>query len=177
MAVVPTPFTAVVGNFLTAALWNAQVRDGLTFLTHVPVFKGTQTAAQPITNGNGNYQAILLDSETIDTDGGHSTTTNTSRFTAQTAGTYAISGTVAYVQNTTGTRAVGITVNGSIAAQSVSPTLTTANTWSGQVFALVTLAVGDYVELQTWQNSGANPLNTNNAAGLNSALSVFWVSA
>ena len=77
---VPIPAAEVPGNFITGALWNANVFNGLTFLLNPPLFAGYQTTGQSIPSGQSPV-AITMDTETIDTYGGHSTTTNASRFT------------------------------------------------------------------------------------------------
>lgn len=173
---VPNPATAVPGEFLTSALWNAQVRDAVGFLTHVPVFSAQQTVQQSYGSNSSSPAPVLLDSETLDSDGGHSTTTSTSRYTVQTAGIYSAIGTVAFVTAATGSRAVLIAVNGVAVRQTVLPTLATGNTWSGQCSWMGPLSVGDYVEMWAWQTSGGNLLTSNNP-GLNPSLTLHWVSA
>lgn len=171
MATVPTLYTAATGNFLTSALWNAQVRDPNTFLLGVPVFRGFQNVVQSVASSTV-YAPVLLDSETFDPDGGHSTTTNTSRFTVQTAGYYFVSVHCSYATNATGARAVAVAVNGTAVVQS-QQAAPPANSWSGGIAEFVYLNVGDYVEMTSWQNSGGN-LSTANGAFAPS-MSLFWV--
>jgi hypothetical protein len=175
MATIPTPYTAAVGNFMTAALWNAQVRDSVTFLTHVPVFKGVQTTGQSITSQSNPATSVLLDTESLDPDGGHSTTVNTSRFTVQTAGVYQVNASLGYGNLATGNRMVGIQVNGTPVVQNAGAGMS-GNSWSGSVSWLGSLAVGDYVEMITYHTIGS-PQNLATSGASQPQLSLFWISA
>lgn len=167
----PVSYTATTGNFVTAALWNTQVRDATSFLTNVPVFRGFQNAAQTV-GSSIVYAPILLDSESFDPEGGHSTSTNTSRFTVQTAGYYYVSAFASYGTNSAGGRAIAIAVNGTAMVQSQQAP-PPANSWSGGTNWLGYLNVGDFVEATTWQNSGGNLSMATGAFA--SSLSLFWV--
>jgi hypothetical protein len=167
----PTSYTAATGNFLTASLWNAQVRDATGFLSAVPVFRGFQNAAQSFASSTV-YAPILLDSESFDPEGGHSTTTNTSRFTVQTAGYYYVSAFASYLVSSAGGRAIAVSVNGTATVQSQQAP-PPANSWSGGTNWLGYLNVGDYVEATTWQNSGGSLSMTTGA--FSASLSLFWV--
>lgn len=172
---VPVSVTETPGNSLTAALWNAQVKATIDFLTSPPRFKGYATVAQSIPNNA--FTSLSLDAELWDSDGGHSTVSATSRYVCQVAGTYAVVGAASIVGNATGGRGVQITVNGN--AITGTELLTNNNgtgSWSGQTVCEVPLNVGDYVEVQAYQNSGG-ALNTNNFAPLAPAMTVRWVSA
>lgn len=177
MATVPVEVTIAAGSTLTAATWNANVRDAINFLLSTPIFEGRQTAAQSLTSGAAT--AILLDTEDVDTDNGHSTSSNTSRYTAQTAGRYQVGGGVSWSNNATGRRAAIWAINGvSIAggeanmttAVVAQPVATPAR--SRTVF----LNVSDYVEIWGLQDSGG-ALNTGSAiaASLQCNMSVRWV--
>jgi hypothetical protein len=171
---VPVPYTAATGNFLTSALWNAQVRDPLTFVTDPPRFVGYAATTPTFTTGTTSV-SIPLDQEIIDTEGGHSTSTNTSRYTAQVAGLYLVSYSVSFAPNATGNRQVRLVVNGAALNQGgvsvEGPACNGTNSWIGSGAAHVYLNVGDYLELQAWQNSGGN-LTTNNT---NTGMSATWV--
>lgn len=95
---------------------------------------------------------LAFDSERFDTDGIHDPVTNNSRLTCQTAGKYIISATWSWAMGGTGGRHCQLLLNGTIVlarsykeyyAQS-SDTLTT----------IYDLDVGDYLELQAYQNGG-----------------------
>lgn len=172
--VAPTMAQEVPGNYQTGALWNANVKALGDFLLSPPLFSGYQTAAQAL--ATGVYAPILLDVETADPDGGHSTTTNSSRYTAQVAGTYLVSGSVAFAGNATGIRVAHIRVNGTVVrgSQMILPANGTTQVPVPLVFP-VTLAVGDYVEVAGQQTSGAS-LNTYTGSDACSAMSLFWIS-
>lgn len=174
---VPVMATEVPGNFVTGALWNAQVGGLGNFTLAPPRFKGYQTSNQSIATGQTDV-AVLLDSEEYDSESGHSTTTNTSRYTVQVAGTYRITATASFAGNATGNRKLGILVNGVNirGGGNQGPGITT-NSWAATVSAEVALLVGDYVEMGVWQTSGA-ALATNASAGgnLTPVLSAHWIS-
>jgi hypothetical protein len=67
--IVPVPVTEAPGNYNTAALFNAQVRDLNNFVLSVPVFYGYATTVQSIPGGNA-MTALNLDTEVLDADGG-----------------------------------------------------------------------------------------------------------
>jgi len=116
-----------------------------------------------LTIGTGAWTSLTFDSERWDTDGIHSTVSNTGRLTCVTEGTYSIIGNVRFASNATGYRAVRIYLNGAtVIAEVFLPAV------SGQptVMAVGTqyeLDAGDYVELQVLQNSGGD-LNVEVAA-------------
>ena len=106
-------------------------------------------------DSSGNWLAITFNSERFDTDGMHSTSTNTSRLTIVTQGLYAFWGTAGFAASATGYRQLGIRVDGStfIAVNGVP------NNGSGagvllSVAGAYYLNAGQYVELCAWQNSG-----------------------
>jgi hypothetical protein len=111
-------------------------------------------------NSTGNWLAVPLDSERFDTDGIHSTTTNTSRMTAQRSGVYQINGNIEFDSNSTGVRAVGIRLNGSTFIAVVLMTAVNGFNHPLSVSCHYSMLAGDYVELMAYQNSGGN-LNVN----------------
>lgn len=132
-----------------------------SFLDNEPTAYLFQNAAQSIPNTSSFTNVVTFQTEAEDNWQGHSNVTNPSRYTAQVAGVYLINGQITYT-NTTGllVRALAIQKNGALYLgtecynQSYSNNFTSVNTC-----AVVRLNVGDYVELNTWQNSGA-ALNT-----------------
>jgi hypothetical protein len=147
---VPTPSTAAAGNFLTSALWNAQVRDAVNFLLNPPMFYGYATTGVAITAGG--YSAIGLDTEITDNYGGHSTTTNTSRYVCQLAGFYEVGGSAslpASANTSTALMAAHISKNGVEIPPSRLEVPQMANHYNGSAIptAGVQLNVGDYIEL------------------------------
>lgn len=179
---VPVPVTEVPGNFITSALWTAQVAATMNWTmgsgsNGPPRFKGYATSAQTITSGSGSDTPISLDTEAYDSDNGHSTTTNTSRYVIQVAGTYLILATGAFDINATGNRKVGINVNGAnaLGGAFTGPSMS-SNSWVASVGVYQALNVGDYVELVMWQTSGAN-LVTKFGGAFGPALMCHWISS
>jgi hypothetical protein len=164
-----TPATVVVGQIMTAATWNAQVRDNLSFLGQVPRAQAYQTAAQSLPNNAAT--SVLFDSEVYDSDNIHSTATNTSRFTIATPGLYQCSYTVHFAANATGLRFARWFRNG-VAATAVNGT-PNGQTSIAQTKSFSCIA-GDYLEVQMQQASGA-ALNTQSSGGYVCEAEVLWV--
>ena len=184
--VVPTIATQAPGNFITAALWNAQVAGIMQWLigsgsNGLPMFFGYQATAQSVATG-GTGAAITMDTEIIDTDGGHSTVTNSSRYTCQVAGYYLVWGSVSWVTNATDERITyyqknGAQIAGGSSVQANAVTSAHATVIPGTIMILP-MAVGDYFEVWGSQVSGGN-LNTQAdvSAGKNSTMLCMWVHA
>ncbi len=135
-----------------------------------------QSVAQTLTSGS--FTAITFTQEDYDNRGGHSTSSNTSRYTAQVAGRYQVSGAVAFVASATGRRGTQWRINGSVvngsqlllsSGDDADETQYPARTMT------VFLSVGQYVELYAIQQSGGN-LNTSVAdGGTQSMMAVRYV--
>lgn len=173
---VPTQDTYTVGEKLTAALMNKNVRDGVNFLVNPPIAVVYQAIGQAIATSSGTFTAINMDSSAVDTYSGHSNVTNNSRYTAQVAGYYEVVAQVSWPSNATGIRGLIIQVNGA------SPTplpdtqvpAVAANQYLQTVALALFLNVGDYVQASCTQNSGGS-LTLNGSGG--SFLAVKWVHA
>jgi hypothetical protein len=170
--------TEAPGNYDTAALFNATMKALGDFTTGKPIFSAYATVSQSIPNNA--FTALSLDTEVFDSDAGHSTVTNTSRYTCQVAGIYLMTGAVIYPITGTGTRGAAVGLNGSTTgiigseqliapapgfATTVAPTPTYAR-----------LVVGDFVSLLGFQNSGG-PLSTSSVGAAMTSFSVEWVAA
>ncbi len=103
---------------------------------------------------NVTFTTFTFDSERWDTDGIHSVAVNPGRLTARTAGKYVINGQIRYQGNATGLRELYIVNSvGSLIAITDKSNLST----DGQDFSVTTiydLAVGDWITMATFQNSG-----------------------
>lgn len=173
MATVPTFRTWVSGEIVTAAYLNSNVRDAGNYWLARPLAILRQTVGQSIPTAT--WTAILLDTEDIDRDGGHSTVTNTARYTSPTAGYLMFSGAVAHGVNATAARGAAWALNGVNITPVDALVPTVAATFGAHVAAPTELiAVNgstDYVTLQAYQNSGG-ALTTVAA----SHMCVLWVS-
>jgi hypothetical protein len=173
---VPTSITEVPGNFITGAWQNAQVKALNDFLTAPPVFWGYATTTQSIVNSNV-MTSLNLDTEILDPDGGHSTVTNTSRYTATVAGTYLVFGSVGWANTSGGDRRLQIALNGaSIIGSGTSMDPSQAVLHGQQTMSLVTMnGTTDYVEVQAAQAS-AGALLTNASGLFSPSMRVLWIS-
>lgn len=161
MATVPSVTTQTVGGSAGAA-WANSVKAGIDFHTGSganvrPLAVLRQTVAQNILTNT--WTSITFDAEDLDTDGGHSTVTNTSRYTAVTAGWFQCFGHVSISADAAGPRRyLGFRKNGSgtdlpthgyvsVAATSESVGLTCS--------AMIYLSVGDWVQIVVLQDSGS----------------------
>lgn len=147
----------------------------LDLLLDPPRAQLRQTSGQTI--ATSTFTAVTFGAEDYDTDGGHDNVTNNSRYTAQTAGVYRVSGKVSWSANATGQRASQIYLNGSAinGSQSAWPAVAAVERQYTTVELDVTMAVNDYVQVFAFQDSGGN-LNTGVAnAQVQSILVVRWV--
>lgn len=158
----PTSITAVyvsVDDTDGAAVW-LELPSGAS----TPSFVGARaysTSTQSISNGSGDTPtAATLGSEEYDTDGFHSTSSNTSRMTVPSgkAGYYRVRGHAFFAANATGIRFACLAKNGTKYRGSATRTLVPGSTGGISVWAEATLnlAVGDYVELMVYQTSGGS---------------------
>lgn len=173
---VPVPANGVAGTDISAAFWNAQVRDSDSFLIGPPHCVMYQTAAQSI--ANATLVALTFDTNEVDSYSGHSTVTNTSRYVAQVAGWYQCSGVGGFAANVTSFRLAGWFKNGTAvpAAEALIQAVTAAGVGTGVTTPTreIFLNVGDYVELFAEHNSGG-ALNTATSAGQQSMATIRWV--
>lgn len=173
------PHAWVAGDDATAAFLQTMTA-AIAELQAQYVGRFRQSVAQGLSTGVA--APITFDQEDIDDpSGGHSTVTNTSRFTCVTAGYHLFGGVAGFDITGGGTATVGNrlarwAVNGSAITSTQVGFLTVPN-GSQLLFALPTvellLAAGDFVELQAAQSSGGT-LNTyvsgSSASGMTVAL-------
>lgn len=157
---------------------NTNIRDAGNFWLARPLAILRQTVAQSIPNAA--WTDITMDTEDIDRDGGHSTVTNTARYTSPTAGYLMLSGGVSYAANATGYRGARFALNATQTNYSavVLMTVTVAATVTDVPARTIIQPVNgttDYVTVQGVQNSGG-ALNTAVSAGDQPYMTVLWVS-
>ncbi len=147
------------GNVLTVSggvpVWSAPV-SGSTFAGW-SIYKN---ATQSIANSSSVF--MTWQNETYDTDGYHSTVTNTSRATIPSgkAGKYLLVAGLSWANGTTGERYVHIYKNGAaVPGADESATINSfgnANRQSQKCISVLDLAVNDYVEVRVVQTSGGS---------------------
>ncbi len=152
--IVPTTFTFSAGSILTAAQLNTYLTAAITYYLAPPLAVLRQTVAG--TFNNATWTSVSFDTEDIDRDNGHSPVTNPSRYTSNTAGWYLPGGKISFAVNATGRRWTRWAVHGTevnaarineMAASGDATEVPAAARW-------VFLNVGDYLELQGYQDSG-----------------------
>jgi hypothetical protein len=109
---------------------------------------------------NNVWTAITFDSELLDSDGYHSTSTNTSRITIPSgkAGKYFVFGGGFNSTSTTGYQLLNVWKNGAriISGQDLGTTNVDADSGRPTFVFIFDLAVGDYLELMFRQDSGGS---------------------
>lgn len=124
---------------------------------------------------------VTFNAEDIDTLGGHDNVTNNARYTAQVAGDYMFSGAVVFDSDTTNHRATRWAKNGSAVNGGSSSAFPGGQSVPLNLSArtiIVTLAVGDYVTLQAYQDrSAATALNTFATGDQQSSMCVAFLGA
>ena len=166
------------GQVLTA---DSTAATGLAWATAASgsTFSGCvlfNTTNQTISNNTSTL--ITYDSENLDTDGYHSTSTNTGRITipAGKAGKYLVTSIIRYDNNTSGRRIAEIKKNGTVVreVETASPAGTVVP--SVVTSFVIDLAVNDYLETFAYQTSGGNLLLVNDALK-NGNFSAFLIGA
>jgi hypothetical protein len=174
---VPTPGDGFNTGVPDATDLNTKLVNPINFLLNKPAAELRQTVAQTITTST--YTSLTFGTEDLDDDpagtGGHSTSSNTSRFTAVYAGWYVLSGGCGFAASSTGLRGLRWAVNGS--AVSGGEVFLPPTASSTPVIAprgkRVFLNVGDYVELQAFHSHGSN-LNTSVSGSEQPTMTLAW---
>jgi hypothetical protein len=170
VATLPAPHTWVANDDATST--NLQsLTDALNFMLAPPRCRAYQSVAQTLTTGTTGA-VVTMTSEDIDTDGIHSTSTNTSRMTIVTAGRYLVVAQTCFVSNATGHRDVRIMRNGTRMATSRGQA-TNGQDHYQQCVDEVLCSAGDYIEMLASQGSGGNLDTVTGSA--NTFLHVVWV--
>lgn len=156
MATVPIPHAWSAGDYATSG--NMQtLTDAISFLQGPQRTFSYLFADYTIGSGNSGVEVpIPMTGETYDQpESFHSTTTNTSRFTALTSGLYLFTGQVAHAFSTnTGLRGASLYKNGTDGRATNRVPAANSQTAYVQVNAQIAMSVNDYVELTAYQNSG-----------------------
>lgn len=114
--------------------------------------------------GNASFTLVTLNSESYDSSSMHSTSSNTGRVVAPSAGYYLASAKVKFAYHATGLRAIVVNVNsggaiggGTIIAYHAQMAISSGSFDTPFMIATpVYLNANDYVEMFVYQNSGGN---------------------
>jgi hypothetical protein len=171
-----SPATQTAGGIGTAA-WANSVKAATDFLANPPACRVYHTAAQSVANDS---QLILaFNSERFDTDNMHSTVTNNSRITFNTAGVYVVTAAVEFIVGTYEYLGVNIRLNGgSFIAVDDAPVASAVYSNGRTVSTLYKFNAGDYVEVRVFQrNAAAAARNVLRTANYSPEFSAVWVGA
>lgn len=148
--------------------------SGLAYLLNPPICQVRNVAGQTFTTAI--TAALTWDTEDIDNDNMHSPSVNPTRITAVTAGRYQLSGKVGWATNAANIRAADWAINGSQVIGGSTDVVAVGGFSTRMALCVITvfLNVGDYVELQCFQNSGGN-LTTATAANEQPVVTVRMV--
>lgn len=151
-----------------AAGWNQQhtasgahgtiTLTGTATATKQPRASAYHSTTQSIPDAT--WTALTFDSEDFDTAQLHHPAVNTDRATIPTAGIYLVTARATFAGNTTGSRGIGITKNGTTTTELQKVRATTGvnpgafGFHNEQVTALLELRAGDYVAAIVFQDSG-----------------------
>lgn len=166
-----TPYPFAAGDIATATRLNTR-STAIADLQSPPRCRAWQNAAQTLTTAV--FAVVALDTEDIDTEAIHSTVTNNSRMTIVTPGRYRCIAQASFAGNVTGLRYVGLTKNSTAVARTQASAAPAANNGSWQCAEEILCAVGDFIEMQVFQNSGGNLALV--AGSANTFLHVVWCS-
>jgi hypothetical protein len=186
MVAPPNPRTWVNGEYVSDATLNGPngIRDALRFLLDPPRCKCRQTAAQSIPTGT--WTPVTFTTEDYDNEataaylsgtGMHDPATNPSRVVAQTAGSYLVTAIAYFATSSAGARGAKLTVNGVVLPNSqilVGANPTATRPTGVPTTNIISLSVGDYVELQAFQDSGG-ALSTTFGTDSGSLLIARWI--
>jgi hypothetical protein len=135
----------------TGLKWGIPNANGVTFYA---------TGSQSIANNTNTALTGTL--EYFDTDGYHSTSTNTSRITIPSGlgGKYLVTSTVNWDKSATGSRVAKIFKNGAATVPLFYDVIvgSSAEYVNNKLSAVIDLVAGDYIELYVIQNTGGNLL-------------------
>lgn len=165
------------GQVLTVAAgvpsWATPAAGGSTFVG-CRLYK---TANQ--TMSNSTWTTITYDAESFDTDGFHSTSSNTSRITIPSGkgGYYLINVRVNIDANATGARLARLTVNTNELFAGTEFAGSSAAASKYTFSTIQNLSVGDYVEVLCLQNSGGNLDFVGNGTAPHNEFSVQYLGA
>lgn len=117
--------------------------------------RATHNTATTVTNVT--YTKIILDTEDFDTDGFHSTASETQRMTIPTGlgGKYILIGNIGWTANGTGFRGVILYKNGVLHVQEWMAAVSGVQTHQS-VNTILNLVAGDYIDLYGYQSSGGD---------------------
>lgn len=163
----------------THTLWNDKIKALLDYHYAPPAVRCLKTGNQSI--GRNNWSKLVWGTEDFDTDGMHSTVSNTSRITFNDEGLYLVGGHAGFAADATGrylsrlyvTRPTGSDAFTDAIVAEHGPLLGHGS--AGACLPVVTLwraKAGDYAELAARPDAGTGTINSNDNGG--ESVCDFW---
>jgi hypothetical protein len=154
----PGLLSLAAGQLLSEQVWDRLLGvllwvGGTTGTNAVAVKRTVQLSV-----ANFTHTPIPFDSEIYDSNGMHSTVTNTTRLTVVESGNYIIAGNVYWDGLTTGTNDLWLRLNGASALEAQMQMSTAATSYGHGLSTMRLMGAGEYVELMVFQDSGAAKL-------------------
>lgn len=172
-APVPTNFAAL--DTATEALMDATT-NAITFLRSPPRASLTRSSNQTIADSTNT--AVQFNAEEFDSEGGHDTVTNNTRYTAVYDGVYLVTYAVPWAA--TASEFKGAAWIRRSDGTDFAPSEIYKSTFNVSICctgsSLVTLSTSEYVEIYCWQDRGGNLAIDQTQHG-GPRMSVLWVSA
>ncbi|MFF5445500.1 hypothetical protein [Streptomyces sp. NPDC012888] len=169
-APVDTPRTWVVGEVVTAALMNAEIRDQFSGLAGILCSTQVVNASFALASHASNYTAISYTGISSSNDTSMWNVSNATRLVAPRAGTYLVHGGISWPSGLSTNDARGeFRLNGSGTATATARMATqqesTGNCQAVASGVLIFTAANQYAEVYVNQNSGSS-LNLNVTMGM-----------
>lgn len=142
------------GDFIIESDWDNYIKTNINNLIVPPAC--TLHNSSSISVSNGGFNTLTFDNEDIDTDGMHSTVSNTGRITIATTGIYILTASIQWAANATGKRVLLLYVDGTDDYGRLEiPAVTGGGTTSMTINSVPRqLTAGQYAECWVFQDSG-----------------------
>lgn len=139
-------------GIIEGRLWLDGSESGTQSITTTQSVKAVKMTNQSIESGS--IITIDFDSEEFDTNTLHDNSINNSRLTCKIAGIYLCTLQIDFEENVTGSRAVQLLKNGTIAISGTQANALQVGDTVVTILGVCQLAINDYVEGQAYQSSG-----------------------
>lgn len=164
--------TVTAAELITVQKMNEEWQGNISHLLNPPSCRVTKAATQTITTATDT--ALLFDTERYDTDTMHSTVSNTSRITFNTAGLYIVGACIRWQASATGWRALSLRINGATNIGTNLADVDSVIQHQQSVTAVWKFSATQYVEAVVHHTNGAD-LNCEKAADYAPEFWATWI--